>query len=102
MIPLLQRRRFAIKWFLPYAVLVCILAWHFREAWTGEDLELLTTAAVIGLIAAVVMFFVIRRQSKEEPDEVLDGGSFIRVSYGGAKEKTSRFRTCVRSRPASS
>jgi hypothetical protein len=32
------------------------------------------------------LFFAIRRQSQQEPDEVLDGGTFLQFTYGNRVE----------------
>jgi hypothetical protein len=84
-IPLMKRRTFLLKWALPYALVTLVLAWHFREQISGSKPDY-PTAAFVSAALFIILFFVIKRQSKQEPDEVLDGGSFLRVSYGNATE----------------
>ena len=62
-----------------------MLGWQFRDELTGKKPDLLI-AVVVSAVLFVILFFVLRRQNKEEPDEVLDGGTFLRVSYGSETE----------------
>lgn len=81
MTPLMQKRTFLTKWVFPYALVALVLAWQFRDEAVGADPDY-ASAAVVSAMMVVILFFVIRRQSKLEPDEILDGGSFLRVRYG--------------------
>jgi hypothetical protein len=83
--PLKKKRTFLLKWALPYALVAGVLGWKFRGELTGEKPDLLI-AVIVSAALCVILFFVIRRQNKEEPDEILDGGTFLRVSYGNATE----------------
>lgn len=85
MIPLKKKRTFLLKWGLPYALVAGVLGWQFRGEVTGEKPDL-PIAAIVSAAMFVILFFVIKRQNKEEPDEVLDGGTFLRVSYGNVTE----------------
>lgn len=85
MTPLKKKRTFIWKWAVPYAVLVGVGAWQFHAELAKPKPDLLIEGAV-GAMMFAILFFVIRRQSREEPDEVLDGGTFIRISYGGETE----------------
>lgn len=85
MIPLMKKRTFLLKWALPYAIVAAVLAWQFREQMIEPTPDYLT-AAVVSAAMLVILFFVIRRQNRHEPDEVLDGGTFLRVSYGRVTE----------------
>jgi hypothetical protein len=81
MIPLMQKRTFLTKWFFPYVLVALVLAWQFRGKSVGAEPDY-ASLVVISAMIIVILFFVIRRQGKLEPDEVLDGGSFLRVRYG--------------------
>ena len=70
---------------MPYALVAGVLGWQFRGEITGDKPDLLI-AVIVSAAMLVILFFVIRRQSNDEPDEVLDGGSFLRVCYGRATE----------------
>jgi hypothetical protein len=83
--PLMHKRTFWLKWGLPYAVVVAVLLWNFRGASDRPD-AYHAVELVVGIIALVILYFVIRRQSREQPDEVLDGGRFLRVTFGNITE----------------
>jgi hypothetical protein len=83
--PLMKKRTFLFKWVLPYAIVLAVLAWQFREEIAGTRSDYLS-AALVGAAVLSILFFVIRRRSSGEPDEILDGGTFIRVSCDGVTE----------------
>ena len=85
MTPLMRKRTFWSKWGLPYAILVAVLAWNVRGRWDQPDSDY-AVEAVVGIAAFAILYFVIRRQSREQPDEVLDGGRFLRVTFGSTTE----------------
>jgi hypothetical protein len=83
--PLMRRRKFLTKWALPYTLTTLVFLWQ----WHGESAKpnprhLAALFACVTLY--VFLFFVIRRQSAEEPDEMLDGGTFLQVTYGDRTE----------------
>src|SRR5215813_15301642 len=81
----MRKRTFFLKWVLPYMLVIAVLAWQFREQIQGTKSDYLL-AALVSTAMLVILFFVIRRRSKDEPDEILDGGTFVRVSIGGVTE----------------
>ena len=85
MTPLMRKRTFWLKWGLPYAVVVAVLLWNVRGRWDKPNSDHLVEV-VVGIAAFVILYFVIRRQSRELPDEVLDGGRFLRVTFGSTTE----------------
>ena len=85
MTPLKKKRTFLLKWALPYVLVAGVLGWQFRGELSGENQDI-QTAAIISATVFVILFFIIKRQNKEQPDEVLDGGAFLRVSYGNVTE----------------
>lgn len=85
MIALSRKRTFLTKWVLPYVFTVPVALWHFHEEGVkGEPQYVLLSS--VWLTAAVILFFVIKRQANDYPDEVLDGGTFLRVVRGPSHE----------------
>ena len=85
MTPLSRKRTFLTKWFLPYVATTPVALWQFHAEGTKAEPQY----AVLGVVLvamAVILFFVIKRQSNDHPDEVLDGGSFLRVVRGSSHE----------------
>jgi hypothetical protein len=81
MIPLMQKRTFFTKWVLPFALTALIFLWFWYQELVKPDPHYgeLAIACMVGL---VILFFVIRRRGSQEPDEVLDGGTFLQVRFG--------------------
>jgi predicted permease len=85
MTPLTRRRTFLMKWGLPYAIVLAVLLWSlYRESNKPEPDYI--AAALVLVAACAILFFVIKRQSRQLPDEVLDGGTFLRVTFGSTTE----------------
>lgn len=80
MTPLMRKRTFLTKWALPYALCTLVLLWRGYR-----DPDLLSLL-VVSVILFTILFFVIRRQSRNQPDEVLDGGTFLQLVFGKAIE----------------
>ena len=85
MTPLMRKRTFWLKWGLPYAIVVAVLLWNFRGGSDKPNPDY-AIEVVVGIIALIILYFVIRRQSKALPDEVVDGGRFLRVTFGSITE----------------
>ena len=85
MITLMRKRSPWIKWGLPYALVNLILLWQWHGEMYKPDPEygILT---FIGLFAFIALFFSIRKQFRQLPDEVLDGGTFLRFVFGNVTE----------------
>ena len=45
------------------------------------------SAALVFVAMIVIMFFVLRRQNKHMPDQVLDGGTFLEVTFGRVAQR---------------
>jgi hypothetical protein len=74
-----------MKWGLPYAIVLAVLLWSlYRESNKPEPDYI--AAALVLVAACAILFFVIKRQSRQLPDEVLDGGTFLRVTFGSTTE----------------
>jgi hypothetical protein len=84
-IPLKPTRTFLSKWILPYVGIALILGWQIRKETLKSQPEYLAMAFVSAL-CLVIFFFAMRRQYKGDPDAVLDGGTFLRVSFGSESE----------------
>ena len=85
MTALMRKRTFWLKWGLPYFVLTAVLFWTFRGGWDKPSSDYIVEI-VVSMVALLIMYFTIRRQGREQPDEVLDGGRFLRVTFGNTTE----------------
>ena len=76
----MRKRTFLTKWALPYALCALVVLWQWYR---DRDLQSLMFVSVM---LCTILFVVIRRQSRNLPDEVLDGGTFLRFVFGKAIE----------------
>lgn len=85
MTPLMDKRTFWWKWVAPYALVLAILVWSlYGDSSKPRPDHVLAAFLLTG--SCVMLFFVLKRQSREQPDEVLDGGTFLRVTFASTTE----------------
>lgn len=82
MTPLTPKRTVWMKWVFPYAAVLLVCVWNFHE--TRPDYM---TAALVFIMMVVIMFFVSKQHNKQIPDQVLDGGTFLLVTFGRMTER---------------
>jgi hypothetical protein len=58
-----------------------VVLWQWRREIAKPEQDYMSLS-IVSLALMVILFFVIKRQSQHEPDEVLDGGSFLQLVYG--------------------
>lgn len=85
MTPLMRKRTFLIKWVLPYVSITLVVLWQaYKESAKAEPNY--GGLGFIWLALLVILYVFIKRQTNHEPDEVLDGGTFLRVVRGSLQE----------------
>jgi hypothetical protein len=77
----MRQRNFLGKWFVSFALVTFVLAWHFRDDFGDPSQRL--TAIVVSLLIYIILYFVIRSQNAKAPDQVLDGGTFLQLTFNG-------------------
>jgi hypothetical protein len=85
MTPLTRRRTFLMKWGLPYASVLAVLAWRLSQEFNKPEPDYIAAGFVL-VTTCAILFFVIKKQSRQLPDEVLHGGTFLRVTFGSTTE----------------
>jgi hypothetical protein len=83
--PLMRKRTFLAKWALPYGLCALVALWQWYQE-LGEPDPHYLSLLVVWVMLFTILFFVIRRQSRNQSDEVLDGGTFIQLTFGKAVE----------------
>ena len=88
MTPLMRKRTFLTKWALPYALVGLVVLWLWLDelAKPERDYPSYLSLFVVSVTMFVILFFVVKRQSRNQPDEVLDGGTFLRLTFGKTVE----------------
>lgn len=81
MTPLMPKRTVWMKWVRPYALILLVFSWTFYDKRPDY-----ISAGLVFISMLVIMFFVSKRQKKHMPDQVLDGGSFLQVTFGRVTE----------------
>ena len=85
MTALMRKRTFWSKWALPYAITLPVLVWSLYGESSKPKPDYISAGLAL-LALCVILFFVIKRQSRQLPDEILDGGTFLRVTFGSTTE----------------
>jgi hypothetical protein len=78
----MPKRTVWMKWVLPYVIILLVFAWAFCDERPDY-----ASAALVFIAMVVIMFFVSKRHNKHMPDQVLDGGTFLQVTFGRATER---------------
>ena len=85
MIPLMRRRTFLTKWALPYTIVALFLLWNWHQE-LAKPKPNYFVALFASFVLIIVAYFFVRRRSAVETDEVLDGGRFLKVTFGDRTE----------------
>src|SRR5215204_5327709 len=70
-----------MKWGLPCAIVLAVLSWSLYQESNKQEPDYIAAGLVL-VVTCAILFFVIKRQSRQLPDEVLDAGMFLRVTFG--------------------